>query len=138
MRRPCVVLLLFLGLGLAREARAQSQPPRWQLAAAFVKRDSVAIHRYLAPDVMVWPPAPDTARRGGAAIDYFLRLSRSATLSRSEFRPRTVSADGDYLVEEGSWIFTHGRSKASARYDLRWRHTEGKWRVSFLRWEVVQ
>jgi hypothetical protein len=136
MRRLSIVLLLtFAVLG---DAGAQSEPPRWQLAAAFVKRDSLAIRRYLAPDVMIWPPAPDTARRGTAAADYFVRLSQSSKLTRSEFRPKTVSADGDYLVEQGTWIFTHGRSKVSAHYDVRWRHTGGKWRVSFLRWQLFQ
>ncbi len=131
-------VVLLLTFALFGEAGAQSGPPRWQLAAAFVKRDSLALRRYLTPDVMIWPPPPDTARRGIAAADYFVRLSQSSTLSRSEFRPTSVAADGDYLVEHGTWTFTHGRSKVSARYDLRWRHAEGKWRVSFLRWELFQ
>ena len=136
MRRLCGVLILLI-CGAA-DGAAQSPPPRWQLAAAFVKRDSVALRRYLAPDVMIWPPAPDTARRGTAAVNYFVRLAVSSRVSRSEFRPRSVTADGAYLVEDGMWSFTHERVKVSARYDLRWRRTDGRWEVSFLKWDLFR
>jgi hypothetical protein len=136
MRLLCVVM--FLLIGTAADSPAQNLPPRWQLAAAFVKRDSVALRRYLAPNVLIWPPAPDTARRGSAAVDYFVRLAVSSRVSRSEFRPRVVSADGDYLVEDGTWSFTHDRVKVSARYDLRWRRANGRWQVSFLKWELFR
>jgi ketosteroid isomerase-like protein len=114
------------------------QPPRWQLAGAFVRRDSAGIRRFLAPDVMIWPPAPDTARRGSAAIAYFQRLAVSSSVSRSAFRPRTIRADGAYLVEEGDWTFTYGRTRVRTRYDLRWRRIDGRWRVSFLRWDLFR
>lgn len=116
----------------------QSYPPRWQVAAAFVKGDSAALRRFLAPDVMIWPPAPDTARRGSAAITYFLGLSLASRVSRSEFRPKVVNTDGAYLIENGVWTFTHGRTRVSARYDLRWRQTGGRWQVSFLKWELFR
>jgi hypothetical protein len=131
-------LILLLLMGLATGAGAQSPPPRWQLAAAFVKRDSLALRRYLAPDVMIWPPAPDTARRGTAAINYFVGLAMSSRVSQSEFRPRQVSSDGNYLVEDGMWSFTHRRGKVRARYDLRWRHANGRWQVSFLKWDLFR
>ena len=118
--------------------RSQNPPPRWQLAAAFVKRDSVAIRRFLAPDVMIWPPAPDTARRGSPAITYFVGLAVSSRVSQSEFRPRTVTADGAYVIEDGMWSFTHRRVKVSARYDLRWRQSNGRWQVSFLKWDLFR
>ena len=102
------VLLLLLWCG-ATEIVAQTDPPRWQLAAAFVKRDSVQLRRYLSPDVMIWPPAPDTARRGTAAVDYFVRLALSSRVTQSDFRPRNVTTDGAYLVEEGTWTFAFGR-----------------------------
>jgi ketosteroid isomerase-like protein len=136
LRPLCLVLLLLIGLD--SDGPAQSQPPRWQLAAAFVKRDSIALRGYLAPDVMIWPPAPDTARRGTAAINYFVRLAVSSRVSQSEFRPRSVGSDGDYLVEDGMWSFTHQRVKLRARYDLRWRHANGRWQVSFLRWDLFR
>ena len=147
MRHLRVALALALSTGVlsgaggdaARAAAPdQDQPPRWQLAGAFVRRDSVAVRRYLAPDVMIWPPAPDTARRGAAAIAYFQGLALSSNLSRSEFRPRRLRPDGAYLLEEGVWILTHGRTRVSARYDLRWRRIDGRWRVSFLRWELFR
>ena len=119
-------------------AGVQSPPPRWQLAAAFVKRDSAALRRYLASDVMIWPPAPDTARRGSAAIGYFVGLALSSQVSRSEFRPRSVTTDGIYVIENGMWSFTHRRVKVSARYDLRWRQTKGRWQVSFLKWDLFR
>lgn len=131
-------LILLLLMGLATPAGAQTPPPRWQLAAAFVKRDSLALRRYLAPDVMIWPPAPDTARRGTAAINYFVRLAMSSRVSQSEFRPRHVSSDGNYLVEDGMWSFTHQRAKVRARYDLRWRNANGRWQVSFLKWDLFR
>ncbi|HWB41677.1 MAG TPA: nuclear transport factor 2 family protein [Gemmatimonadales bacterium] len=136
MRQLSVVL--FLLIGAAADGRAQNPPPRWQLAAAFVKGDSTALRRYLAPDVMIWPPAPDTARRGPAAVNYFVRLAVSSRVSRSEFRPRNVTTDGVYLVEDGMWSFTHERVRVSARYDLRWRHANGRWEVSFLKWDLFR
>jgi hypothetical protein len=117
---------------------AQDHPPRWQLAGTFVRRDSATVRRLLAPDVMVWPPSPDTARRGSAAIGYLQGLALSSRVSRSDLRPRSVTVDGGYLVEEGVWILTTGRTRVSARYDLRWRRIDGRWRVSFLRWELFR
>ncbi len=135
MRPFRLVFLLWL---LPASAGAQSAPPRWQLATAFVKRDSVLLRRYLAPDVMIWPPSPDTARRGSAAIAYFMRLALASQVSRSEFRPSSVRTDGAYVIEEGMWSFTHRRTKVKARYDLRWRETAGRWQVSFLKWDLFR
>ena len=117
---------------------AHTDPPRWQLAGTFVRRDSATVRRLLAPDVMVWPPAPDTARRGDAAIGYLQRLALSTRVNRSDLRPHSVKADGSYLVEEGSWVLTSGRTRVTARYDLQWRQVEGRWRVSFFRWELFR
>jgi hypothetical protein len=126
-------LLLLLAIWVA-----QDQPPRWQLAGAFVRRDSATVRRLLTPDVMIWPPSPDTARRGGAAVSYLQGLALSSRVSRSDLRPREVTMDGPYLVEQGVWILTSGRTKVSTRYDLRWRQIEGRWRVSFFRWDLFQ
>ena len=126
-------LFLLLALWMA-----QDQPPRWQLAGAFVRRDSATVRRLLAPDVMIWPPSPDTARRGTAAISYLQGLALSSRVSRSDLRPRNVTVNGSYLVEEGVWSLTGGRTKVSARYDLRWRQIDGRWRVSFLRWDLFR
>jgi hypothetical protein len=136
MRLPSAVLCLLICT--AAEGRAQQGPPRWQLAAAFVQRDSAALRRFLAPDAMIWPPAPDTARRGTAAVDYFVRLAVSSRVSRSEFRPDRVTTDGPYLVENGSWTFTYDRTRVSARYDVRWRYLDRRWVVSFLKWELFR
>jgi len=147
MRHLCVLLVLLIsptrdggttGMRPAGAASLQSPPPRWQLAAAFVKRDSTALRRYLASDVMIWPPAPDTARRGSAAIAYFVGLALGSQVSQSEFRPRAVTTDGVYLIEDGTWSFTHRRVRVSARYDLRWRQASGRWQVSFLRWDLFR
>jgi ketosteroid isomerase-like protein len=146
MRSLSVILVLLIsptvdgGLSVAPAAAwsIQQPPPRWQLAAAFVKRDSTALRRFLATDVMIWPPAPDTARRGGPAIAYFLDLALASRVSQSEFRPRSVTTDGAYLIEEGMWSFTHRRVKVSARYDLRWRQADGRWQVSFLKWDLFR
>jgi ketosteroid isomerase-like protein len=136
MRQVCILItLLSLGAG---PAFAQAQPPRWQLAAAFVNRDSVALRRFFTSDVMIWPPSPDTARRGDAAIRYFIDLALASRLARSEFRPRSVTTDGAYLIEDGTWMFTHGRTRVRARYDLRWRQADGRWRVSFLKWDLFR
>ena len=117
---------------------AQDQPPRWQLAGAFVRRDSATVRRLLTPDVMIWPPSPDTARRGGPAISYLQGLALSSRVNRSDLRPSNVSLDGPYLVEQGVWVLTSGRTRVSAKYDLRWRQVDGRWRVSFLRWDLFQ
>ncbi len=147
MRHLCILLLLMIsptvhgrspGAQPAPSVAVQSPPPRWQLAAAFVKRDSAALRRYLASDVMIWPPAPDTARRGKAAIAYFVGLALASKVSRSEFRPRSVTTNDGYLIEDGMWSFTHRRVKVSARYDLRWRQAGGRWQVSFLKWDLFR
>jgi hypothetical protein len=127
------VLLLVLAVWMA-----QDQPPRWQLAGAFVRRDSATVRRLLAPDVMVWPPSPDTARRGSAAIGYLQGLALSSRVNRSDLRPGTVTLDGQYLAEKGVWILTSGRARVSATYDLRWRQIDGRWRVSFFRWDLFR
>ena len=116
----------------------QDHPPRWQLAGTFVRRDSATVRRLLAPDVTVWPPSPDTARRGGAAISYLQGLALSSRVARSDLRATSVKPDGPYLLEEGVWTLTTGRTRVSARYDLRWRRIDGRWRVSFLRWELFR
>jgi hypothetical protein len=145
--RALRVVLLLLTLPAGDPAAAQqgggggptrNAPPRWQLALAFVKRDSAALRGHLTSDVMIWPPAPDTARRGSAAIAYFLGLALSSEVSQSEFRPRAVTTDGLYLIEDGMWSFTHQRIKLWARYDLRWRQVNGRWKVSFLKWELFR
>jgi ketosteroid isomerase-like protein len=117
---------------------AQDHPPRWQLAGAFVRRDSATVRRLLAPDVMVWPPSPDTARRGSPAVSYLQGLALSTRVTRSDLRPRNISVDGRYLVEEGIWTLTSGRTKLSTRYDLRWRQVDGRWRVSFFQWDLFR
>jgi len=117
---------------------AQGDPPRWQLAGAFVRRDSATVRRLLTPDIMVWPPAPDTARRGDAAIGYLQQLALATRVDRSDLRPSSVKVDGPYLVEAGSWVLTSGRTRVTARYDLRWRQVKGRWRVSFFRWELFR
>jgi hypothetical protein len=135
---PSAVPVVAPGTATLSAQSVRDQPPRWQLAGAFVRRDSAGIRRFLAPDVMIWPPAPDTARRGSAAIAYFQRLALSSSVSRSAFRPRTIRVDGAYLVEQGDWTFTYGRTRVSARYDLRWRRVNDRWRVSFLRWDLFR
>ena len=127
------VLLLVVALWMA-----QDQPPRWQFAGAFVRRDSATVRRLLAPDVMVWPPSPDTARRGSAAIGYLQGLALSSRVNRSDLRPGNVTLDGRYLAEEGVWILTSGRTRVSAKYDLRWKEIDGRWRVSFFRWDLFR
>ena len=102
---------LLLGVALWM---AQDQPPRWQFAGAFVRRDSATVRRLLAPDVMVWPPSPDTARRGSAAIGYLQGLALSSRVNRSDLRPGNVTLDGQYLAEEGVWILTSGRTRSDS------------------------
>jgi Domain of unknown function (DUF4440) len=139
-----ILLLLAMPAGEPTAAQqggggsTQTAPPRWQLALAFVKRDSAALRRLFTSDVMIWPPAPDTARRGSNAVAYFLGLALSSQVSQSEFRPRAVTTDGLYLIEDGMWSFTHRRVKVRARYDLRWRQVSGRWRVSFLKWDLFR
>jgi hypothetical protein len=117
---------------------AQDHPPRWQLAGTFVRRDSATVRRLLAPDVTVWPPSPDTARRGGAAITYLQQLALASRVSRSDMGVDSAWMDGPYLMEQGVWTLTSGRTRVRARYDLRWRRVGERWRVSFLRWELFR
>jgi hypothetical protein len=145
MRRSCLVIALLMPSHAAGPtpgpdplvpAAAWLAPPRRELARTFVERDSAALRRLLASDVMIWPPPPDAARRGRPAIDYLLGLAAATRVTHSEFRPRTVSTESGETVEDGVWTFIHRGRMVMARYDLRWRRTHRQ--VAFLQWEVFQ
>ena len=81
----------------------------------------------------------NTGPKGNRALDERLSQASERRLEAKEH----VFCEGDarshvYLVEDGVWTLTSGRTKVSARYDLRWRRIEGRWRVSFLRWELFK
>ena len=120
---------------VARPAARFGEPPRRELAVAFVRRDTTALRRMLATDLMVWPPPPDTAQRGSRAVGYLLGLVSASRLRYTEFQPHSVTAEGPYTVEDGMWVFRYGGRAISARYGLRWRRDEDRWRVSFLKWD---
>jgi hypothetical protein len=117
--------------------RAPSDPPVEEhaaLGASFVSGDSGTLRRLLHADLIVQPPAPDSARRGGAAIAYLLDLAVQTRVSESRLEPRAVAPEGPFAFEQGTWLLrSEGRSLRSP-YTLRWRATPEGWRVVLWRW----
>ncbi len=137
---------MWIGIGLATGCKDQSQPlPRHGdpngrlgehtvLAASFVSNDSAGLRRLLDSQVIVQPPAPDSAQRGAAAIDYLLRLAAETSVSESRLEPWQVAPEGPFVFEQGAWLLREGDRTLRAPYTLRWRATPEGWRVVLWRW----
>ncbi len=116
--------------------RPRPHPPdeHETLAEAFLGGDSTALRRLLHPDVVVQPPAPDTASRGAEAVGYLVALAAGTEVSESRLHPTGVTREGPFLLEEGTWYMGTGGRILRARYLIRWRPSGDGWRVVLWRW----
>jgi hypothetical protein len=104
------------------------------LAASFVSGDSASLRRLLHADFIVQPPAPDSARRGAAAIAYLLELAVHSEVTESRLEPRSVVPEGPFAFERGTWLLASGDRLLQSPYMLRWRADDDGWRVVLWRW----
>ncbi len=134
---PGLLLVLILAPACER-GRPHSPDEHAELGAAFVAGDSAALRRMLHPDVVVQPPAPDSASRGVVAIDYLLGLAAGTEVSESRLQPTGISREGAFLLEEGTWFMGTPNRILRARYLVRWRPSGDGWRIVLLRWTRFQ
>ncbi len=104
------------------------------LGASFVSRDSASLRTLLHPEVVVQPPAPDSARQGEAAISYLLGLVSHTKVTESRLEPQALVPEGPFVLERGTWFLRDGDLVLRSRYVLRWRATGEGWRVVLWRW----
>jgi hypothetical protein len=108
------------------------------LGASFVSGDSAALRRLLHADLIVQPPAPDSARQGPPAIQYLLNLAAQTAVSESRLVPHGVVPEGPFAFEQGTWLLRSGDRRLRGPYTLRWRATPEGWRVVLWRWGRFQ
>ena len=120
--------------GCASDGEPEAPDEHSRLGAAFVGGDSAGLRQLLHPEVIVQPPAPDSARRGADAIEYLVGLAMGSNVSVSRLRPTGVTREGPFLLEEGTWYMASGDRMLRSRYLVRWRPADYGWRVVLLRW----
>jgi hypothetical protein len=132
----CALLALASGCGAGHERPPdpELQRERVALGASFVGGRASGLHQLLHPDLIVQPPAPDTALRGAAAAEYLARLARESRLTRSELLPVSLSREGGFLLERGGWHLESDDRAFASRYLIRWRESSAGWRVVLWRW----
>jgi hypothetical protein len=118
----------------AADAEADLGQSRVALGGGFVGGRAAGLRELLHRDLIVQPPAPDSALQGAAAADYLERLARGSDVERSELLPRSISREGGFLLERGSWIVETGARRLASRYMLRWRDSPTGWSVVLWRW----
>jgi hypothetical protein len=107
---------------------------RVALGASFVGPRAGGLRALVDSDPIVQPPKPDSALRGGAAVDYLERLARESDLARSELTPTALAREGGFLLERGIWFLEAGERTLRSRYMIRWRETPAGWKVVLWRW----
>jgi hypothetical protein len=105
------------------------------LAGSFASRDSAALGSLLHAELVVQPPAPDSALRGAPARSYLTALAANTSVSASRLYPQTVVPEGQFAFEQGIWVLQVGDLGYQSPYMLRWRRTPAGWRVVLWRWE---
>lgn len=141
-----LVALCMTGIGLTVLGCAERSRPRPQgfadvpveehaaLGASFVSGDSAALRRLLHSDLIVQPPAPDSAQQGDAAIEYLLQLASQTAVSESRLEPHALVPEGPFAFEQGIWLLRSGDRMLRGPYTLRWRATPQGWQVVLWRW----
>jgi hypothetical protein len=117
-----------------RPADPELHRERVALGASFIGGRGAGLRALLHQDLIVQPPAPDTALRGVAAAEYLERLAQDSRLTGSELLPVTVSREGGFLLERGGWHLASGGRTFAGRYLIRWRETAAGWKVVLWRW----
>jgi hypothetical protein len=126
------------GAGHERPAEPELHRERVALGASFVGGRAAGLRELLHADLIVQPPAPDTALRGRAAAEYLERLATESRVDRSELLPVSVNREGGFLLERGGWhVEASGRTLAS-RYQIRWRESSAGWKVVLWRWTLFR
>jgi hypothetical protein len=133
----CLVLA-GVGAGCGPDSPADDEAglerARVLLGASFVGGQARGIEPLLHQDLIVQPPAPDSAVGRKAASAYIVRLARETRVSRSELVPVTVAREGEFLLEQGSWFLESAARRYRSRYTIRWRSTPTGWQVVLWRW----
>lgn len=114
------------------------QRERVALGASFLGGHAAGLHELLHPDLIVQPPAPDTALRGEAAAEYLERLARQSRVTRSELVPVSLSREGGFLLERGGWHLASDERTFASRYLIRWRDSPAGWKVVLWRWTLFR
>ncbi len=104
------------------------------LAGSFVSGDTAELADLLDDQLVVQPPAPDTALRGAPARLYLLGLAANTSVAESRFHPEVVLPEGSFTYGQGFWELQTGSGRLLSRYVLRWRRSPGGWRVVLWRW----
>lgn len=105
------------------------------LAGSFATKDSAALGGLLHDELVVQPPAPDSALHGASARAYLTALAANTSVTASVLYPHTVVPEGQFAFEQGVWVLQVGDLGYRSPYMLRWRRTPGGWRVVLWRWE---
>jgi hypothetical protein len=124
--------------GRERSADPELHRERVALGASFVGGRGTGLRELLHQDLIVQPPAPDTALRGEAAAEYLERLAMDSRLTGSELLPTTVNREGGFLLERGGWHLASADRTFAGRYLIRWRETAGGWKVVLWRWTLFR
>jgi hypothetical protein len=121
-----------------RPGEAELRRERVALGASFVGGRATGLRALLHEDLIVQPPAPDTALSGGAAAEYLERLASESRLTGSELLPVALSREGGFLLERGGWHLASGDGRFASRYQIRWRETAAGWKVVLWRWTLFR
>ena len=104
------------------------------LAGSFVSGDTADLGALLDTQLVVQPPAPDTARQGSGARRYLLGLAANTNVVESRLHPQVVLPEGPFAYEQGICEIHAGNRRLVSRYVLRWRRRPAGWRVVLWRW----
>jgi hypothetical protein len=136
----CTLLALACARDEVREGpgEAELRRERVALGASFVGGRATGLRALLHEDLIVQPPAPDTALSGEAAAEYLERLASESRLTGSELLPVALSREGGFLLERGGWHLAFGNGTFASRYQIRWRETAAGWKVVLWRWTLFR
>jgi hypothetical protein len=133
-----IALASSCGAGLERAAEPELHRERVALSASFVGGRAAGLRELLHADLIVQPPAPDTALSGQAAVRYLEQLARESRITRSELLPVSASREGSFLLERGGWHLESGDRTLASRYLIRWRESPAGWKVVLWRWTLFR
>jgi hypothetical protein len=107
---------------------------RISLGAAFVGGNPRGLAGLLHAHLIVQPPSPDSALGGVEARTYLTALAAATRLDESRFWPERVTPEGQFALEQGSWVVRAGDRVLRSVYHLRWRRAGAGWQIVLLRW----
>lgn len=142
-RRLIAAGLLALTGGCGRPDVRPAEVPelhqaRIALGASFIGGRASGLRKLLHSDLIVQPPAPDSASRGLAAADYLAGLAQESQVTRSQLLPLSVGREGSFLLERGVWHLSSGDRTFTSRYTIRWSASPAGWKVVLWRWTLFR